>query len=57
MTKQAKGPERGIPRWRRLGSGVLLVIAVYLIVRGVAEFLIVDPAHPEQYANAWGGPT
>lgn len=33
------------------------VIAIYFVVRGVAEFWIVDPSNPESYVHDWGGPS
>jgi hypothetical protein len=37
--------------------GALSAIAIYFVVRGVAEFWIVDPSNPETYIHDWGGPS
>ena len=41
---------------RRVGRGLLLVVALYLVGRAVVEVATVDPAHPETYRLSWGGP-
>lgn len=50
------------PRWRRgplrvvglTGAGL---IAAYLVIRGIAEFWVVDYSDPASYRHAWGGPS
>ena len=41
---------------RGLVRGFLLVLAVYLVGRGVVEIFILDPSRPETYRQDWGGP-
>jgi hypothetical protein len=33
------------------------VLAAYLVVRGIAEFFVIDYASPASYRSAWGGPS
>lgn len=40
----------------RVGRGLLLVLAVYLVARGVLEVATVNPGRPETYRRDWGGP-
>ncbi|MCQ4085204.1 hypothetical protein NGB36_32760 [Streptomyces sp. RB6PN25] len=50
------------PRWRRSVPrivGIVLggLLAVYLVVRGIAEFWVVDYSDPASYRHDWGGPS
>jgi len=50
------------PRWRGSVPRVVVVVlggllGSYLVVRGVAEFWIIDYADPASYRNDWGGPS
>ncbi len=59
---QVEGPDnqtkRSRPRrvLRKVGWGLLLFVAAYLVVRGVVELFIVNPFRPESYRHDWGGP-
>jgi hypothetical protein len=33
------------------------VLAVYLVVRGIAELFVIDYGDPSSYKNDWGGPS
>ena len=33
------------------------LLAVYLVVRGIVEFFVIDYARPETYHDSWGGPS
>jgi hypothetical protein len=41
---------------RKVGRGLLLLIAAYLVVRAIVEPFIVNPFRPESYRQDWGGP-
>jgi hypothetical protein len=34
-----------------------IVLAVYLVGRGVAEFFVIDYSNPASYASDWGDPS
>lgn len=42
---------------KRIGLGLLLLIGVYLIVRAVLEFFVIDFSDPATYDKDWGGPS
>ena len=42
---------------RRLGLVLAGALALYLVGRGVAEFLTIDYSDPAGYASSWGGPS
>jgi hypothetical protein len=42
---------------RRIGTALLLVLAVYLVGRAVVEVAAVDPGNPADYRDDWGGPS
>lgn len=42
---------------RRTLQTVLGVLAVYLIVRGIGEFFVIDVHDPSTYRKDWGGPS
>ena len=51
-------PTRSFPNrlfWR-CGQALLLIIAVYLVIRGIVEIVTVDPTRPATYRHDWGGP-
>ena len=58
MSPKTSQETRG--RARRVGRSIaialLLVLALFLMVRGVVEVVTVDPAEPETYRADWGGP-
>jgi hypothetical protein len=33
------------------------LLAVYLVVRGIVEFFVIDYSRPETYHDLWGGPS
>lgn len=41
----------------RLAISVGCMVGLYLIVRGVAEFFIIDYRDPASYRDDWGGPS
>lgn len=50
------------PRRRRpilkIGAWTLgVLVGLYLVIRGIAEFFIVNYNDPASYRNAWGGPS
>jgi hypothetical protein len=50
------------PRWRHrlprlAGLSIGGVLAAYLVVRGIAEFFVVNYSSPASYRNDWGGPS
>jgi hypothetical protein len=45
------------PVARAFGLGLLGILALYLVGRGVAEFFIIGYNDPASYANSWGGPS
>src|SRR5215475_6040995 len=51
----------GAKRWyrpaRTVGVAAVLLLAAYLVVRGIAEFFVIDYAHPLSYHDSWGGPS
>ncbi|HKA98030.1 MAG TPA: hypothetical protein VKD66_17315 [Streptosporangiaceae bacterium] len=51
----AKRPPRYRPA-RAVGVAAALVLAACLVVRGIAEFFVIDYAHPASYHDSWGGP-
>jgi hypothetical protein len=32
------------------------IIALYLVLRGIAEFWVINYSNPASYSNSWGGP-
>ena len=55
-TAGAKRPPRYRPA-RDVGVAAALLLAAYLVVRGIAEFFLIDYAHPLSYHDDWGGPS
>jgi hypothetical protein len=47
--------QRGV-EWRVL-VGIGLILAIYLVVRGMAEPLVIDVNDPDSYRSDWGGPS
>ena len=50
------------PRWRRAvlrGAATVAgtLVALFLVGRAIAEFWVVDYAHPASYRHSWGGPS
>jgi hypothetical protein len=49
------------PRWRRRLPQFLAAVggllAAYLVVRGIAEFFVINYSRPESYREDWGGPS
>lgn len=50
------------PRWRRrlprfTAAAVVGLLAVYEVVRGIAEFFLIHYSQPESYRDDWGGPS
>jgi hypothetical protein len=54
MRGQRERARRRVPRVV-MALGVL--VAAFLVVRGVAEFWVIDYADPASYRDDWGGPT
>jgi hypothetical protein len=55
-------PSAASPRWRRrlpwlLGRAVGGLVGAYLVLRGAAEFFVIDYASPATYRSDWGGPS
>jgi hypothetical protein len=42
---------------RRVLAGLGLIVAIYLVVRGIAEPFLIDADDPDSYRNDWGGPS
>jgi len=42
---------------RRVLVGLGLVLAIYLVVRGIAEPFVIDVNDPDSYRSDWGGPS
>jgi len=42
---------------RRIGQLSLAVLAVYLVLRGIGEFFVIDFHDPSSYKKDWGGPS
>lgn len=42
---------------RSLGYGLGGIVGAYAIVRGIAEFFVVDFGDPASYRDDWGGPS
>lgn len=53
MERMRSWPRRAL---RRLGSALLLVLALYLVARAVVEVATVNPTRPNTYQRDWGGP-
>lgn len=49
--RRRRGPLRSV----LLGLGG--VLAVYLVIRGVAEFFVIDYGNAASYRHDWGGPS
>jgi uncharacterized membrane protein len=43
--------------FRRVGIALGALLGLYLVVRAVAEFWVIDFAHPSTYELDWGGPS
>jgi len=41
----------------RVLVGVGLIVAIYLVVRGIAEPFLIDVNDPDSYRSDWGGPS
>jgi hypothetical protein len=51
-----------LPRWRGrilwiIGLAIGGPVAIYLVVRGIAEFWLIDYGNPASYQHDWGGPS
>jgi hypothetical protein len=44
-------------RMRWIGAVVGVLLGLYLIVRAIAEPLVIDTSDPATYRDDWGGPT
>lgn len=42
---------------KSVGYGLGGIAALYLVVRAIAEFFVVDYSDPSSYRTAWGGPS
>lgn len=42
---------------RRVVVGLGLIVAIYLVVRGIAEPFLIDVDDPDTYRSDWGGPS
>lgn len=42
---------------RRVGTVLGVLLGLYLVGRGVAEFFVVHYSDPASYQNDWGGPS
>ena len=42
---------------RRVSTVLALVLGAYLVIRGVAEFVVIDWSDPSSYRSDWGGPS
>jgi hypothetical protein len=42
---------------RRVVAGLGLIVAIYLVVRGIAEPFLIDVNDPDSYRSDWGGPS
>jgi hypothetical protein len=42
---------------KRMGLGLGLLLGLYLILRAVLEFFVIDFADPATYEKDWGGPS
>jgi hypothetical protein len=42
---------------KRVLAGVGLIVAIYLVVRGMAEPFLIDINDPDSYRSDWGGPS
>ena len=40
---------------RVLGTALVALVGLYLVVRGVVEFWVIDYGNPASYADDWGG--
>jgi hypothetical protein len=41
----------------RVLVGLGLTVAIYLVVRGIAELFLIDINDPDSYRSDWGGPS
>jgi hypothetical protein len=58
MAKRDRDEKRAGRSWPRLaGTALLVVLGLYLLVRGIAEFWVIDYSDPASYAADWGGPS
>lgn len=42
---------------QRVLVGLGLTVAIYLVVRGIAELFLIDINDPDSYRSDWGGPS
>jgi hypothetical protein len=42
---------------RRVLVGIGLIVAIYLVARGMAEPFVIDVNDPDSYRSDWGGPS
>jgi hypothetical protein len=42
---------------RRVTTVLAVVLGAYLVVRGAAEFIVIDWLDPSSYRSDWGGPS
>jgi uncharacterized membrane protein HdeD (DUF308 family) len=42
---------------RRVTTVLAVVLGAYVVVRGVAEFFVIDWSNPRSYRSDWGGPS
>ena len=47
----------GSSRASRVLIAVGVVVGAFLVVRGIAEFFVIDMRDPATYASDWGGPS
>ncbi len=62
LTIAATGVVVASPRWRRRlprlsGATAGGLLMAYLVVRGIAEFFVINYSRPESYRENWGGPS
>jgi hypothetical protein len=42
---------------RKILAGVGLLVGLYLVVRAIVEFVVIDYGDPASYRDDWGGPS
>lgn len=57
MARTVKRVAHGRRVARRVLLGLGLIVAVYLVVRGVVELFLIDFDDPDSYRSDWGGPS
>jgi hypothetical protein len=57
VTAVAGSEGRGHWILRGVGKAVAVIVALFLVGRGVAEFFTVTYSDPASYRDAWGGPS